>query len=293
MGVPTTMPNRTSRRARRRRRRCRPTRSRSPRALLSPGVFFRAPSARRAASPRARRLRAPRRRLVPAVRPRRARGAVHAPGVRRALGRLARRAADAQPPEPPHEHQAQAGHVRGGGAFGAQKSARLDGPNGILGARFANERDWPLLVRLCVEDARSRVEARGAGADAFGPRRAMAHVNWYPDGTAGMGRHSDAEPSLVRGAPIFSYSFLSGGEESPPRVFDLYEKRGAPAARRSGRSRRCPWRTATRASWPARSRTRTSTACARRRPRRTPGTAGSTSPCGRSRGRRMKNDNRR
>lgn len=115
-------------------------------------------------------------------------------------------------------------------AFGAQKSARLDGPNGILGARFANERDWPLLVRLCVEDARSRVEARGAGADAFGPRRAMAHVNWYPDGAAGMGRHSDAEPSLVRGAPIFSYSFLSGGEASPARVFDLYEKCGAPAS---------------------------------------------------------------
>ena len=55
-------------------------------------------------------------------------------------------------------------------------------------------------------------------------------MNWYPDGTAGMGRHSDAEPSLVRGAPIFSYSFLSGGEESPARVFDLYEKRGAPAS---------------------------------------------------------------
>lgn len=114
-------------------------------------------------------------------------------------------------------------------AFGAQKSARLDGPNGVLGSRFANERDWPYLVRLCVEDARRRVVA-GAGADAFGPLRAAAHVNWYPDGTAGMGRHSDAEPSLVRGAPIFSYSFLSGGEESPARVFDLYEKRGAPAS---------------------------------------------------------------
>ena len=114
-------------------------------------------------------------------------------------------------------------------AFGAQKSARLDGPNGVLGSRFANEDDWPSLVRLCVEDARRRVVA-GAGADAFGPLRAAAHVNWHPDGTAGMGRHSDAEPSLVRGAPIFSYSFLSGGEESPPRVFDLYEKRGAPAS---------------------------------------------------------------
>ena len=115
-------------------------------------------------------------------------------------------------------------------AFGAQKSARLDGPNGALGARFANERDWPSLVRLCVEDARRRVDARGAAADAFGPLRAAAHVNWYPDGTAGMGRHSDAEPSLVRGAPIFSYSFLSGGEESPARVFDLYEKQGVPAS---------------------------------------------------------------
>jgi alkylated DNA repair dioxygenase AlkB len=112
--------------------------------------------------------------------------------------------------------------------FGAQKSERLDGPQGVLGGRFENEDAWPFLVRACVDDARRRV-GDGVFGDAFGPHNAAAHVNWYPDGTAGMGRHSDAEPSLVRGAPIFSYSFLSGGATSPARTFDLFEKTGAPA----------------------------------------------------------------
>ena len=112
--------------------------------------------------------------------------------------------------------------------FGAQKSERLDGPQGVLGGRFENEDAWPFLVRACVDDARRRV-GDGVFGDAFGPHNAAAHVNWYPDGTAGMGRHSDAEPSLVHGAPIFSYTFLSGGKTSPARTFDLFEKTGAPA----------------------------------------------------------------
>jgi alkylated DNA repair dioxygenase AlkB len=111
-------------------------------------------------------------------------------------------------------------------AFGAQLSARVDGASGILGAVYkaTDESDWPDLVRLCVFDARTRVSDEKTYASAFAVKKVMVHVNWYPDGTAGMGRHSDAEPSLVRGAPIFSYSFHGFGAKSPPRLFDLYEK---------------------------------------------------------------------
>lgn len=79
--------------------------------------------------------------------------------------------------------------------FGAQISMRVEEP----------EESWPELVRAVIRDSQSRVAPE---------RRAVfsqAHVNWYPDGRAGMGRHRDAEPDLMPGAPIFSYSFLSDG----------------------------------------------------------------------------------
>ena len=127
--------------------------SRSPRALASRRLG--AASARRAARLE-RGTTAPRRRLVPAVRPRQ----LAARRARRTTSRRpARRAADAQPPEPPHEHQAQAGTFGAAYAFGAQKSAR-DGPNGVLGSRFANEDDWPSLVRLCGRRAAGRRRRR-------------------------------------------------------------------------------------------------------------------------------------
>ena len=114
-------------------------------------------------------------------------------------------------------------------AFGAQKRARLDGPNGVLGSRFANEDDWPSLVRLCVEDARRRVAPGFGGADAFGPLRAAAHVNWYPDGTAGMGRHATPSPAWCAARALL----LRLPQRRPPEVagvFDLYaDERRAPA----------------------------------------------------------------
>ena len=80
--------------------------------------------------------------------------------------------------------------------FGAQVSMRVEEP----------EESWPELVRTAIRDSQSRIappERRGLFC--------QAHVNWYPDGRAGMGRHRDAEPDLEPGAPIFSYSFLSDG----------------------------------------------------------------------------------
>ena len=107
--------------------------------------------------------------------------------------------------------------------FGQQVSTRVSDP----------EDEWPELVKIAIEDSRSRIaEARRGDYEAA----TAAHVNWYPDGRAGNGRHRDAEPDLVPGAPIFSYSFLSDGPmdtASPsaaktktpaptPRLFDVY-----------------------------------------------------------------------
>jgi len=94
--------------------------------------------------------------------------------------------------------------------FGAQVSERVDLPS----------RDtWPALVRRCVEDAVERTSDGKRDAYRSG---IAAHVNWYPDGRAGMGRHRDAEPDLVPGAPIFSYSFSSASARGLPRIFDVY-----------------------------------------------------------------------
>jgi len=94
--------------------------------------------------------------------------------------------------------------------FGAQVRERVDLPS----------RDtWPALVRRCVEDAVERTSDGKRDAYRSG---IAAHVNWYPDGRAGMGRHRDAEPDLVPGAPIFSYSFSSASARGLPRIFDVY-----------------------------------------------------------------------
>ena len=100
--------------------------------------------------------------------------------------------------------------------FGAQLSERVDAPRDA----------WPALVRACIADARARVHPARRDVE-FAEPNVAAHVNWYPDGRAGMGRHRDAEPDLVPGAPIFSYTFMSDGVASPPRLFDLYRRDAA------------------------------------------------------------------
>lgn len=45
-------------------------------------------------------------------------------------------------------------------------------------------------------------------------------VNWYPDGDHYIGAHSDDERDLVKGAPIYSFSF------GATRTFRFHEKKG-------------------------------------------------------------------
>ena len=90
--------------------------------------------------------------------------------------------------------------------FGAQLSPRVDLP----------EEEWPALVRVALADASA---ARRAPPAPTAARRARANGT---RADAGDGAPPDAEPSLVPGAPIFSYTFYSRGVASPERLFDWY-----------------------------------------------------------------------
>jgi len=50
------------------------------------------------------------------------------------------------------------------------------------------------------------------------------HGNFYPDEGAGVAAHADDEPQLIPGAPIFSYTFLKGDDNTRAREFVIKRK---------------------------------------------------------------------
>lgn len=70
-------------------------------------------------------------------------------------------------------------------------------------------REWDPLVLSAIRNAK----------EIIGHEDLVVHVNWYPDGTAGVSPHKDDEPYFVPGAPIVSYTFLSNPEL--PRAFQI------------------------------------------------------------------------
>ena len=78
------------------------------------------------------------------------------------------------------------------------------------------ESQFPLAVQMALRDARARLEASGDQARLNG-----VHVNWYPNGKAGVLPHADDEPVLVPRAPIFSYTLLES-DAAAPRGFQMY-----------------------------------------------------------------------
>jgi alkylated DNA repair dioxygenase AlkB len=70
----------------------------------------------------------------------------------------------------------------------------------------------PELVQMALRDARQR--AAGAGLDPA--LYNSVHCNAYPDGRAGLSWHGDDERDHLRGAPIYSYSFV----QCPPGGVD-------------------------------------------------------------------------
>jgi alkylated DNA repair dioxygenase AlkB len=79
------------------------------------------------------------------------------------------------------------------------------------------EADFPVAVRAALDDARRRL-----APDVDPSLLNGVHVNWYPSGLAGVEPHADAEPALVEGAPIFSYTLFVDGD-APARGFQMYD----------------------------------------------------------------------
>lgn len=73
--------------------------------------------------------------------------------------------------------------------------------------------EWPILVQQVLQDVKEREVEHG---DIY----SVVHVNFYPDGKAGLDIHSDNETDHVEGHNIYSYTFLS--EPGNPRGFQIY-----------------------------------------------------------------------
>ena len=73
-----------------------------------------------------------------------------------------------------------------------------------------NEKEWPELVRLCLNHSREMI-----GQDA----RLAVHANYYPDGV-GVGVHYDKDGPFNHDKSILSFTFLSDAARS--RNFDIY-----------------------------------------------------------------------
>ena len=75
---------------------------------------------------------------------------------------------------------------------------------------------WPTLVTQCLEYAQKMAEEKGIDSELYNG----VHVNLYESGRAGVGHHSDSEPAMLAGLPIFSFTFLNGDRQ--PRPFSIY-----------------------------------------------------------------------
>lgn len=76
------------------------------------------------------------------------------------------------------------------------------------------EDEWPVLVKRVLSYTRCVTDS-----DAYN----VIHVNWYPDGSAGLEPHSDDLRKNIPGASIYSFTFLS--EPGNPRGFQIYDKK--------------------------------------------------------------------
>lgn len=75
---------------------------------------------------------------------------------------------------------------------------------------------WPRLVSQCLEYAQNMAEQKGIARELYNG----VHVNLYSSGNAGVMPHSDEEPAMLQGLPIFSFTLLNGDHH--PRAFSIY-----------------------------------------------------------------------
>lgn len=85
-------------------------------------------------------------------------------------------------------------------------------------ASIGPDEAWPHVVRVALDFAKEFATSRGIAAELYNG----VHTNFYPDGSAGVAPHSDAEGDMLRGLPIISITLLAG--DPKPRPFSIYAK---------------------------------------------------------------------
>lgn len=92
-------------------------------------------------------------------------------------------------------------------SFGKQKSAGIT----------SEVSEWPRAVQQALKITKMMATQLGYKGELYNG----VHVNYYPDGSSGMGIHTDNESCLMKRMPIFSYTLLP--QNSKARAFSIYK----------------------------------------------------------------------
>jgi len=87
-------------------------------------------------------------------------------------------------------------------SFAGQKSQNISN----------NLDEYPYIIKKVLDDVN-----KFSNSDLYN----VVHVNFYPDGSAGLDPHSDNEAPMLKDYPIYSYTLLS--EQGNPRGFQVYD----------------------------------------------------------------------
>ena len=83
-----------------------------------------------------------------------------------------------------------------------------------------NEEKWPSIVDRVLEATKQFALQLGIeNPDEYN----AVHANYYKDGSNSVQPHTDAEEQLVRGVPIFSYTYIIANNEKLARGFQIYK----------------------------------------------------------------------
>ena len=89
---------------------------------------------------------------------------------------------------------------------------------------FPNEAEWPSVV----ERVRKATQAFAAQLGIPNPEEYTGvHANYYANAMDSVSKHSDAEKQLIKGAPIFSYTYIINNNDSLARGFQIYRMKSA------------------------------------------------------------------
>lgn len=79
--------------------------------------------------------------------------------------------------------------------------------------------EWPKLVQKALDATRAFAAQLGIPNPE---EYTGVHANYYPTGDSSVAKHADDEIQLVKGAPIFSFTYLAGDNPSLARDFTIW-----------------------------------------------------------------------